>query len=65
MKYNLKSLENESTIHLYRKRLNEGLTEADFSDTEIQYQYLLNKLHIVANEALGEKSKCHRNIFFY
>lgn len=64
-KYNLNSLENESTIYLYRKRLNEKLTENLFDTTEIQYQYILNNLHKSAKEALGEKYNIHNKKLLY
>ncbi|XP_049778037.1 uncharacterized protein LOC126175324 [Schistocerca cancellata] len=60
-KYNLNSLENESTIFLYQKRLDEKLVETEFDNTEDQYHYIVNKLHEAAKEALGETEETHTN----
>lgn len=64
-KYNLHSLENESTVYLYKKRLDEKLTETHFDDTEAQYKYINNALHEAAKEALGEEIKCKKKKSLY
>lgn len=53
-RYNLRGLEDDTTIYLYRKRLDEKLKKAIFDNTWHLYQYILNKSNESANEALGE-----------
>ncbi|XP_049957800.1 uncharacterized protein LOC126474376 [Schistocerca serialis cubense] len=60
-KYNLNSFENESTIFLYQKRLDEKLVETEFDNTEDQYHYIVNKLHEATKEALGETEETRTN----
>jgi hypothetical protein len=54
-KYNIESLQNESTIFLYQQRLNNKLNRSEFTDTEEMYNCLKNYIHEAAKEALGEK----------
>ena len=54
-KYNIESLQNESTKFLYQQRLNNKLNRNEFTDTEEVYNYLKNCIHEAAKEALGEK----------
>jgi len=54
-KYNIESLQNESTKFLYQQRLNNKLNQNEFTDTEEMYNYLKNCIHKAAKEALGEK----------
>jgi hypothetical protein len=39
-KYNIESLQNESTKCLYQQRLNNKLNRNEFTDTEEMYKYL-------------------------
>jgi len=55
MKYNIESLQNESTKLLYQQRLNNKLNRNEITDTEEMYNYLKNCIHEAAKEALGEK----------
>jgi hypothetical protein len=65
MKYNIESLQNESTKFLYQQRLNK-LNQNEFTDTEEMYNCLNNCIHEAANEALGEKedNKGRKTIFW-
>ena len=65
-KYNIESLQNESTTFLYQQRLNNKLDRNEFTDTEEMYNYLKNCIHEAANEALGEKEdhKGRKTIFW-
>ena len=44
-KYNIESLQNESTNLLYQQRLNNKLNRNEFTDTEEMYKYLKNCIH--------------------
>src|SRR5215510_9937981 len=65
-KYNIESLQNESTKFLYQQRLNNKLNQSKFTDTEEMYNYLNNCIHEAAKEALGEKEvkKGRKTIFW-
>ena len=65
MKYNIESLQNESTKLLYQQRLNNKLNRNEITDTEEMYNYLKNCIHEAAKEALGEKEdkKGRKTIF--
>jgi ribosomal protein L17 len=54
-KYNIESLQNESTKFLYQQRLTSKLNQNEFADTEEMYNYLKKCIREVAKEALGEK----------
>jgi hypothetical protein len=54
-KYNIESLQNESTKFLYQQRLTNKLNQNEFVDTEEMYNYLKMCIHEAAKEALGEK----------
>ena len=41
-KYNIESLQNESTKFLYQQRLNNKLNRSEFTDTEEMYNYFKN-----------------------
>jgi len=57
LKYNLNSLQHESTQHLYKIRLYEKLTsKEEFGLSEI-YGNIIQSLHETAKEVLGEKHK--------
>ena len=64
-KYNIESLQNESTKFLYQHRLNSKLNLNEFTDTEEMYKYLKTCIHEAAKEVLGEKvdSKGRKTIF--
>ena len=64
-KYNVESLQNESTKFLYQQRLNNKLSRNEFTDTEEMYNYLTICIHEAAMEALGEKevNKGRKTIF--
>ena len=55
MKYNIESLQNESTKCLYQQRLNNKLNRNESTDTEEMYKYLTNCINEAVKEALGEK----------
>ena len=65
-KYNIESLQNESTKFLYQQRLNSKLNRNEFTDTEEMYKYLKNCIHEAAKEALGgkEDNKGRKTIFW-
>ena len=65
-KYNIESLQNESTKFLYQQRLNSKLNRNEFTDTEEMYKYLKNCIHEAAKEALGDKEdkKGRKTIFW-
>jgi hypothetical protein len=65
-KYNIKSLQNESTKYLYQQRLNNKLNRNEFTDAEEMYNCLKNCIHEAAKEALGEKedNKGRKTIFW-
>ncbi|XP_044757727.1 craniofacial development protein 2-like [Coccinella septempunctata] len=52
-RYNLDSPDHESTKELYKKRLNEKLTEKRFTNPEEYYEYIKTCIHSAAYEALG------------
>ena len=54
-KYDIKSLQNESTKFLYQQRFTNKLNQNEFADTEEMYNYLKKCIHETAKEALGEK----------
>jgi hypothetical protein len=64
-KYNIESLQNESTKYLYQQRLNNKLNRNEFADKEEMYNYLNNCIREAAKEALGEKedNKGRKTIF--
>jgi len=47
-KYNIESLQNESTKFLYKPRLNIKLNRNEFTDTEEMHNYLKNCIHEAA-----------------
>ena len=49
-RYNTELLEDYSIIYLYRKRLDEKLTENTFDTTEKQYQYIFENIHVAARK---------------
>jgi hypothetical protein len=51
-KYNIESLQNESTKFLYQQRLTNKLNQNEFADTEEMYNYLKRYIHEAAKEAL-------------
>jgi len=65
-KYNIESLQNESTKFLYQQRLNGKLNQNEFTDTEEMYNYLKKCILEAAKEALGEKeaNKGRKTIFW-
>jgi len=63
--YNIDSLRDESTIFLYKKRLDEKLGENNFESTEDGYQHLVKCIHQAAKEALGEKILRNKTKPFY
>jgi hypothetical protein len=65
-KYNIESLQNESTKFLYQQRLNKKLNRNEFTDTEEMYNYLKNCIPEAAKEGLGEKedNKGRKTIFW-
>jgi hypothetical protein len=54
-KYNIESLQNESTKFLCKQRVKNKLNRNEFTDTEEMYNYLKNCIHEAAKEAMGEK----------
>jgi hypothetical protein len=54
-KYNIDSLQNESTKKKKQKRLTNKLNKNEFVDTEEMCNYLKNCIHEATKEALGEK----------
>ena len=54
-KYNIDSLQNESTKFLHEQRLTNKLNQNEFADNEEMYNYLKKCIHEAAKEALGEK----------
>ena len=54
-KYNIESLQNESTKFLYQQRLKNKLNLNEFTDTEEMYNYLKNCIHEAAKEAPEKK----------
>jgi len=54
-KYNIESLQNESTKFLYQQRLTNKLNQNECTDTEEMYNYLEKCIYEAAKEALGEK----------
>jgi hypothetical protein len=65
-KYNMESLQNESTKFFYQHRLNSKLNRNEFTDTEEMYNYLKNCIHEAAKGALEEKenNKGRKTIFW-
>jgi hypothetical protein len=65
-KYNIDSLQNESTKFLYQQRLNNKLNRNEFTDREEMYNYLKNCIDEAGKEALGEKedNKGRKRIFW-
>jgi hypothetical protein len=53
-KYNIESLQNESTKFLYQQTLTNKLNQNEFADTEEMYNCLKKCIHEGAKEALGE-----------
>jgi len=65
-KYNIESLQYESTKCLYQRRLNNKLNRNECKDREEMYNYLKNCIHEAAKEALGEKEvNKERKMFFW
>lgn len=56
-KYNLESLQNESTVFLYKLRLSQKLTEVLNGNTEQKYNILKECIDQAAKEALGQKEE--------
>ena len=56
-KYNLNNFQHESTVYLYKKRLDEKLTAKEESDFTEIYENIIKSLHGTAKEVLGEKQK--------
>jgi hypothetical protein len=54
-RYNIESLQNESTQFLYQQRLTNKLNQNESADTEEMYNYLKKCIYKAAKEALGEK----------
>jgi ribosomal protein L17 len=54
-KYNIESLQNESTKFLYQQRLTNKLNQNEFADMEEMYSYIRKCIHEAAKKALGEK----------
>ena len=52
-RYNLVSLDHESTKNLYKTRLKDKLNREDFSSTEDHYEYIKKCIHEAATESLG------------
>ena len=65
-KYNIESLQNESTKFLYQHRLNGKLNQNEFTDTAGMYSYIKKCIHEAAKKALGEKgvNKGRKTIFW-
>lgn len=59
-KYNIESLENESTQFLYKRRLDDKLNSMSFNNIEEQYEKMIKCIHEAAKEAIGEKIKQKR-----
>lgn len=53
IRFNLDNFNHESVKELYRKRLDEKLTQENFENTEHQYTYIKDCLKSAAQEALG------------
>lgn len=53
LRYNLDSLEQESVKMLYKKRLDEKITNIEFNNTERHYSYIKEYIHAVVKEAIG------------
>lgn len=53
IKYNLESLEHDSTLHLYKKRLDKKLQVKNFRSTSEHYDYIKSCVHEAAKESLG------------
>jgi ferredoxin-thioredoxin reductase catalytic subunit len=63
-KYNIESVQNESTKFLYQRRLTNKLNQNEFVDTEEMYNYLNKCIHEAAKEALREKLNKKRKTMF-
>jgi len=59
-KFNLDSLDNDSTKTLYKNRLDEKLGDIHFETTELQHQYIKDCIQTAAMEALGYSEKTQR-----
>ncbi|KAF2894991.1 hypothetical protein ILUMI_11183 [Ignelater luminosus] len=55
VRFNLNSLQNESTIFLYRLRLSAKLSNLPYTDGRTMYYNIIKCLEEAAEEALGEK----------
>jgi transcriptional regulator of heat shock response len=64
-KYNIESLQNESTKFLYQQRLTNKLNQNEFADMEEMYYYFKKCIHKAAKEALGVKevNKGRKTVF--
>lgn len=54
MRYNLKSLDQESVKILYQHKLNEKLIQENFINVEQYYKYVEGSIYETAEEALGK-----------
>lgn len=54
MRYNLKSLDQESVKILYQHKLNEKLIQENFINVEHYYKYVEGSIYKTAEEALGK-----------
>jgi hypothetical protein len=57
IKYNLYSLNDESTKILYQQRLSQKLRENAPESAETLYEHIYNCIHSAAREALDEQEK--------
>lgn len=57
MRFNLKSLDQESVKILYQHKLNEKLIQENFMNVEQYYKYVEGSIYETAEEALGKFSK--------
>lgn len=66
-KYNIDSLQDESTADLYRRRLDGKLDQTIFDTTEDLYKYITKNIHEAAMEALGENQRKggNKNLYFW
>ena len=62
IKYNLHSLNDESTKILYQKRLLQKLDENATECAETLYEHKYDCIHSAAREALGEKEKAKKGV---
>lgn len=60
IKYNLESLQHDSTKHLYKNRLDQKLQLQNFQNTTEHYNYIKNCLHEAAKESIGYLENTNR-----